>query len=105
MGTRLEPPSWWDEGRPPLAAWGLLPIAAIYGAAVQRRFRTASPYRSKLPVICVGNFTVGGAGKTPVALKLAALLREAGRNSGFLTRGYGGTERGPHVVDATADDA
>jgi tetraacyldisaccharide 4'-kinase len=102
---RLEPPSWWYEGRIPLAAWGLLPIAAIYGAAVQRRFRTASPYRSKLPVICVGNFTAGGAGKTPVALKLAALLREAGRNPGFLTRGYGGTERGPHLVNAATDDA
>jgi tetraacyldisaccharide 4'-kinase len=101
----LRPPSWWYEGRIPLAAWGLSPVAAIYGAAVQMRFRTASPYRSKLPVICVGNFTAGGAGKTPVALKLAALFREAGRNPGFLTRGYGGTERGPHLVDATSDDA
>jgi tetraacyldisaccharide 4'-kinase len=86
-------------------AWGLSPIAAIYGAAVQRRFETASPYQSKLPVICVGNFTVGGAGKTPVALKLAALLRDAGRNPGFLTRGYGGTERGPHLVEPTSDKA
>jgi tetraacyldisaccharide 4'-kinase len=102
---RLEPPSWWYESRIPLAAWGLLPIAAIYGAAVQRRFRNASPYRSKLPVICVGNFTAGGAGKTPVALKLAALLRESGRNPGFLTRGYGGMERGPHLVNAASDDA
>jgi tetraacyldisaccharide 4'-kinase len=102
---RFEPPSWWYEGPIPLAAWGLLPIAAIYGAAVRKRFRTASPYRSKLPVICVGNFTAGGAGKTPVALKLASLLREAGRNPGFLTRGYGGTERGPYLVDAASDDA
>jgi tetraacyldisaccharide 4'-kinase len=102
---RLEPPFWWYEGRTPLLAWGLVPVAAIYGAAVQRRFRTASPYRSSLPVICVGNFTAGGAGKTPVALKLAALLRGAGRNPGFLTRGYGGTERGPRLVDAALDDA
>jgi tetraacyldisaccharide 4'-kinase len=80
-------------------------MAAIYSAAVQRRLRTASPYRSKLPVICVGNFTAGGAGKTPVALKLAALLREAGCNPGFLTRGYGGAARGPHLVDAASDDA
>src|SRR5262249_46264167 len=102
---QLSPPSWWYEGRIPLAAWGLLPIAAIYGTAVQRRFRTASPYQSKLPVICVGNLTAGGAGKTPAALKLAALLREAGRSPGFLTRGYGGTERGPHLVNSASDDA
>jgi tetraacyldisaccharide 4'-kinase len=102
---RLEPPSWWYGGRTPLIAWGLLPIALIYGAVVQRRFKTAPPYRSTLPVICVGNFTAGGAGKTPVALKLAALLREAGRKPGFLTRGYGGKERGPRLVDAVSDDA
>ena len=44
---------------------------------------------------------MGGAGKTPVALKLASLLREAGRKPGFLTRGYGGSERGPHLIDGT----
>jgi tetraacyldisaccharide 4'-kinase len=102
---RLEPPSWWYERQIPLIAWGLSPVAAIYGAAVKRRFRTASPYQSRLPVICVGNFTIGGAGKTPVALKLAGLLRDAGRNPGFLTRGYGGAERGPCPVDAASDDA
>ncbi len=75
---RLEPPSWWYSERIPSAAWGLLPVSALYGAAVQKRFRDAKPYRGKLPVICVGNFTMGGAGKTPVALKLAALLRERG---------------------------
>jgi len=102
---RLEPPSWWYQGRIPHAAWGLWPISAIYGAAVQRRFRTASPYRSKLPVVCIGNFTLGGAGKTPVALKLASLLSERGRKPAFLTRGYGGWERGPHMVDPASGDA
>ena len=102
---RLEPPSWWYSERIPPAAWGLLPVSVLYGAAVQRRFRTARPYRSKLPVICVGNFTMGGAGKTPVALKLAALLQDRGLRPGFLTRGYGGSERGPYLVNAASDDA
>ena len=102
---RLEPPSWWYSGRIPPAAWGLLPVSALYGAAVQKRFRDAKPYRGKLPVICVGNFTMGGAGKTPVALKLAALLRERGIRPGFLTRGYGGRERGPYLVNAASDGA
>jgi tetraacyldisaccharide 4'-kinase len=102
---RLEPPSWWHSGRIPPAAWGLLPVSALYGAAVQKRFRDARPYRGKLPVICVGNFTMGGAGKTPVALKLASLLRERGISPGFLTRGYGGHERGPYLVNAASDGA
>ena len=102
---RLEPPSWWYSGRIPPAAWGLLPVSALYGAAVQKRFRDAKPYRGKLPVICVGNFTMGGAGKTPVALKLAALLRDHGIRPGFLTRGYGGRERGPYLVNAASDGA
>ncbi len=102
---RLKSPSWWYGERIPLAAWALWPVSAAYGAIVERRFRTAAPYASSLPVVCVGNFTMGGAGKTPVALKLASMLREAGLNPGFLTRGYGGSERGPHVIDAedTAD--
>ncbi len=100
---RLEPPAWW-YGKTPRAAHALWPVSAIYGALVERRFRKAKPYRSALPVICVGNFTMGGAGKTPVSLKLAALLQAAGHNPGFLTRGYGGSERGPHLVQE-ADSA
>jgi tetraacyldisaccharide 4'-kinase len=100
-----EPPSWWYKGSIPLAAWALWPVAVGYGRIVERRFRTTEPYRSALPVICVGNFTMGGAGKTPAALKIAALLKEAGRNPGFLTRGYGGSERGPHLIDAASDGA
>jgi len=102
---RLEPPSWWYGDRIPLAAWALWLISAAYGGIAERRFRAASPYRSKLPVICVGNFTMGGAGKTPVALKLASMLREAGHKPGFLTRGYGGSERGPHLIDSATDGA
>jgi tetraacyldisaccharide 4'-kinase len=102
---QLEPPAWWYEGHIPIAAWALWPLAALYGRLVQQRFRAASPYRSRLPVICVGNFTVGGAGKTPVALKLAFLLRDMGNRPAFLTRGYGGRERGPHLIDDAADDS
>src|SRR5208337_2547916 len=102
---QLEPPFWWYGERIPLAAWALWPISAAYGEIGKRRFRTASPYRSTLPVICVGNFTMGGAGKTPVALKLASLLQETGRKPGFLTRGYGGSERGPHLIDCASDGA
>jgi tetraacyldisaccharide 4'-kinase len=52
-------------------------------------------------VICVGNPTVGGAGKTPTAIAIARLLIAAGEQPMFLTRGYGGRLAGPVVVEAT----
>jgi len=54
-----------------------------------------APYRSRLPVICIGNFTAGGGGKTPTAIAVAKELKEAGERPCFLTRGYGGKTQGP----------
>lgn len=51
-----------------------------------------------IPVICIGNLVVGGAGKTPVALEVAELCRKLGRRPGFLSRGYGGSVEGPVIV-------
>jgi tetraacyldisaccharide 4'-kinase len=58
-----------------------------------------------VPVICVGNFTLGGAGKTPAVIALCELLRQAGENPVCLTRGYGGSDAGPRLVDAHKDSA
>lgn len=96
---RLEPPSWWYGRKRSWASVALLPVAGAYGLAVETRFRLTEPYVSRLPVICVGNFTMGGAGKTPTAIAIAGILRELGRSPGFLTRGYGGAEAGPRLVD------
>ena len=57
-----------------------------------------TPYRSRLPVICIGNFTAGGGGKTPTAIAVAEVLKAAGARPGFLTRGYGGKTQGPVLV-------
>ena len=57
-----------------------------------------APYRSRLPVICIGNFTAGGGGKTPTAIAVAKVLKEAGERPCFLTRGYGGKTQGPVLV-------
>lgn len=56
---------------------------------------------SPLPVVCIGNFVAGGGGKTPTAIEIVALCRAEGLNPGFLTRGYGGREAGPLLVDPT----
>jgi tetraacyldisaccharide 4'-kinase len=102
----LDEPHWWyREDRPPVAA-GLAPIGAIYGWVARSRFALARPYRSRLPVLCAGNFTAGGTGKTPLTLHLCQRLRELGKQPVVLMRGYGRRSGDPHWVEAgdTADD-
>lgn len=80
----------------------LAPFSGLYSAVsrLKRRFRRS--WQAPIPVICVGNLTAGGAGKTPVALALGALLRERDQNVQFLSRGYGGCLRGPVKVERHA---
>jgi len=57
------------------------------------------------PVLCVGNFTVGGTGKTPIAIALAKQAKRMQLVPGFLSRGHGGSFAEPHVVDTRHDSA
>jgi len=77
----------------------------LYARLAIRRLRQPQTYRSRLPVICVGNFTAGGTGKTPLTLHLAQRLVAMGERPAILTRGYGGRLNGPHWVDASTDTA
>jgi tetraacyldisaccharide 4'-kinase len=97
-----DPAFWWRDGS--LAATLLAPFAAGYGAIAAKRMDQAGT-RVGMPVICVGNFTLGGAGKTPTVLMLAKMLQEAGETPCCLSRGYGGSEAGPKRVDAQTDTA
>jgi tetraacyldisaccharide 4'-kinase len=97
------PKFWFRENHP--AARALAPLGFLYSLAFKIRFAITEPYRSKLPVICIGNFTMGGGGKTPLAIEVATLLREKGHLPVFLTRGYGGRTKGPHLVDHVTDTA
>ncbi|MCK0197982.1 tetraacyldisaccharide 4'-kinase [Ancylobacter sp. 6x-1] len=90
------PPFWWHP-RPTLAANLLRPLGALYGAVAERRLGHPG-HAPQVPVICLGNPTVGGAGKTPSALMLARRLQGLGRHPVFLTRGYGGRLPGPLLV-------
>ena len=91
------PTFWWKK--PGVAAALLSPFAAMYGAVAARRL-TQLGERGDVPVICVGNLTVGGAGKTPTAIAIARVLIGAGEKPIFLTRGYGGTLAGPVTVQS-----
>jgi tetraacyldisaccharide 4'-kinase len=94
---RREAPFWWYRRKGALAS-ALAPLGRLYGRIAEKRFAEAEPYRSLLPVICIGNFTAGGGGKTPTALVVATLLAELGVRPAFLTRGYGGASEGPVLV-------
>jgi len=91
-----EPAFWY---RPPsLTSRLLMPLGAIYGAISARRLGRRG-IDAGIPVLCVGNYHVGGAGKTPAVLALVELLCEAGEAPIVLSRGYGGKLQGPVKVD------
>lgn len=91
------PGFWWKE--PGAAAALLAPFASVYGSIAARRLAQPGE-RIGIPVVCVGNPTVGGSGKTPAAIAIARMLITAGERPMFLTRGYGGRLAGPVMVEA-----
>lgn len=99
------PEFWGPSGSRHPAARALAPLGALYAAVGAARRALVEPVRAAVPIICVGNLIAGGAGKTPTALALGRLVRELGGNAHFLTRGYGGRERGPLRVDPKQHDA
>ena len=91
-----EPAFWWREQG--LTSGLLSPLAAVYGAVAAQRMARPG-HTIGIPVVCVGNFTLGGAGKTPAAIAVARILDAAGRRPFVLSRGYGGALSGPVQVD------
>ena len=83
----------------------LYPLSLLYAGVTSLRRATTTPARLPVPVIVVGNVTVGGTGKTPLTLWLAEMLRRRGWTPGIVCRGYGGTERGPRAVRPDSDPA
>jgi tetraacyldisaccharide 4'-kinase len=97
-----EPSFWWRPAG--LEAALLAPISALYGAIAG--FRMGRPGKAAgIPVVCVGNFTIGGAGKTPTAIAIGRILTHAGKRVVYLSRGYGGSITGPTRVDAARHSA
>lgn len=94
----MRAPAFWQK-RFSVRGFVLAPLGFLYGVIAARRL-TEPGQRVGVPVICVGNFVMGGAGKTPTAIALAKLLREQGEKPVFLTRGYGGalSSKQPVVV-------
>jgi len=97
------PPFWF--GKPGAIAWALAPFGKLYGYIAARRMVAPPKAAVDIPVLCIGNFIAGGAGKTPTAIALSRIARNIGLRPGFLSRGYGGSVNEPTIVDAKTHNA
>ncbi len=99
--------AWYGNGRAP---WWTRPLAALYGAVIRLRsslyfFGWLRSVRLPVPVIVIGNLSVGGTGKTPLTIAVVAALRARGYRPGVVSRGYGGNQREPLLLADAPDPA
>ncbi len=99
----MQAPAFWF--RRTALSTALLPLGTLYAGAGWLWRLIATPREVGVPVVCIGNLVAGGAGKTPVASAIARHLMSRGRTVQFLSRGYGGTLRGPVRVAPGRHDA
>lgn len=95
----IGPPRFWNKPRATVPSKLLMPLTRITRAIGILRRRVSRPLRVDVPVLCCGNLTVGGAGKTTLALDLGRRLLAQGHRPHFLTRGYGGRHKGALRVE------
>ena len=98
MFSRWLQRQWFEQRRLTPALWLLAPLAGVYSVVAGRRRRRTQAERLPVPVIVVGNITVGGAGKTPLTLWLARQFSARGWRPGIVSRGYGGDNAVPRPV-------
>jgi tetraacyldisaccharide 4'-kinase len=101
----MRAPRFWSNppGRPGWQARVLAPATVLWRLGAWWRGRGGVPYRAPVPVVCIGNLTAGGAGKTPMVAALLERLIGEGRRPQVVSRGYGGRLAGPHRVDPDRD--
>ena len=103
----MKAPRFWSNppGRPGWQARLLAPASALWRMGAAWRSGRAQPVKVDAPVLCIGNLTAGGAGKTPMVAALMERLASRGVSAHVVSRGYGGRLTGPHLVDPTEDSA
>jgi tetraacyldisaccharide 4'-kinase len=94
----MKAPKFWYQP-PGLTSWALAPLAAMWRLVTNMKRARAHPYIAPVPVISIGNLTVGGTGKTPIVQVVAEYLSARGVKVHILSRGYGGRLKGPVQVD------
>jgi tetraacyldisaccharide 4'-kinase len=101
----MRTPEFWYSDPNETVAFVLRPLGWLYGFVGRTRAKMTTPFQASVPVICVGNLTAGGTGKTPIAIAIAERLKARGLKVCFLSRGYGADIPGAMVVDAAEDTA
>jgi tetraacyldisaccharide 4'-kinase len=106
MADRLES-AWYGVGRAP---WWTRPLALLYGMVTSLRralyrIGVLRSVRLPVPVVVIGNLSVGGTGKTPLTIAVAEALRRRGYTPGVVSRGYGGTQKQPLLLGGSPDPA
>ncbi len=101
----IEPPRFWTTATTPIWMFLFSWVASLYAWATAYRLRTIAPHKVGVPVICVGNLSLGGVGKTPIVCDLAEKLSQKKMRVGILSRGYGGRLQGPVRVLPTQHTA
>jgi tetraacyldisaccharide 4'-kinase len=99
------PPAFWHLPQPDWRARLLQPLGALYARATARRLAQGTPLKLDIPVVCVGNINAGGTGKTPTVMAVVDHLRNIYHTPHIVSRGYGGTEKGPLQVDPSRHTA
>ena len=107
----MKAPLFWYQSKQNFLSKILKPIGQLIYFFGKKRFDKADPYKGQTPVICIGNVTAGGTGKTPTAIYLANKIKELQLKPVFVTKGYGGILKGPiiitdqHSFEDTGDEA
>ncbi len=94
----LKAPKFWYLKRDSLLSNTLYPFSLLFRLGTKIKNLISIERKTKLPIICIGNIVIGGAGKTPVALKIGSMLKKAGYNPHFVSKGYGGIEKNNTLV-------
>nr|WP_303705873.1 tetraacyldisaccharide 4'-kinase [Brevundimonas naejangsanensis] len=105
---KLNTPRWWysrERRHAPVTRMLLKPASWLWAGVTARRIARATPVAPGAAVVSIGNLTVGGSGKTPVARETLRLLRDRGIEAAALSRGYGGKLEGPVRVDPAVHTA
>ena len=100
----MQTPGFWRAGSNCFPSTLLSPFGWFFRIITWVRQVTTKPWKSPIPIICIGNLVAGGSGKTPLALNIAKHLQKKGKIVHFLSRGYGGEEKGPLLVDVEIHD-
>ena len=93
----MQAPKFWEEES--IQSLVLMPVSYLYEFLYKLRNKLTKTIKLKIPIICIGNITVGGAGKTPTAIAVAEYLISKGLTPHFLSRGYGRKLKGTLKVN------